>query len=584
MRSPSRIFAATAVGLALSLGVAACGGGGGDGGGGEESASSFDAAITKPVNPSDKAAGGTLRYALTDEPDSMDPGNTYYAFNWNFTRLYSRPLLSFTASPGDKGLTLTPDLAEGLGKSSDGGRTWTYKLKKGIKFEDGSEVTAEDVKYAIARSNFSDELVGGPHYFAQYLDAGGYKGPYEDKNLDNFKGITTPDKYTLVFHLVQPFTEFDFLVANPQSAPVPAEKDSGVKYQEHPISTGPYKFKSHEVGKGFTLVKNDQWDQSTDTTRKQLVDEIVVQEKLDAQDIDNRLLSGDLDVALDGTGVQAAARARILQDPELKSHSDSPLTGFARYAMISTKVPPFDDIECRKAVQYAVDRVATQAAWGGDFGGEIATTVLPPNVLGYEKDVTWQPGKDNRGDPAKAKQALEACGQPDGFTTNIAVRGDRPEDVATGEAIQASLQKVGITANIKKYPSGSWSDQYAGRPAFVHKNNLGIQVAGWGPDWPSGFGFLSQIVDGRAIAPSSNFNQMELNDPKVNALLDKGIRTPSKAARNKIWAEIDKRVMESAAYLGVVYEKTLLYRPADLTNVYIHPAYGMYDYAVLGKK
>lgn len=583
MRRTSRTVAAVAVGLTVTLGLAACGGASSDGDGGGGGATAFNAALEKQVNPSEKK-GGTLQYVLTDEPDSMDPGNTYYAFNWNFTRLYARPLLTFKNAPGTEGLELTPDLAEGLGTPSDGGKTWTYKLKQGIKFEDGTEVTAEDVKYAIARSNFSAELVGGPHYFAQYLDAGNYKGPYEDKNLDNFKGITTPDDYTIVFHLTQPFAEFDYLVANPQSAPVPADKDTGTNYQEHPVSTGPYKFESHEVGKGFTLVRNDQWDPSTDDTRKQLVDKIVLQEKVDATDIDNRLLAGDADVALDGTGVQAQARAKILQDEALKARSDNPLTGFARYAMISTKVKPFDNIECRKAVQYAVDRVATQAAWGGSFGGDIATTLLPPNILGYEDTTTYQAGSDNKGDPAKAKAALEACGQPDGFATNIAVRGDRPEDVATGEAIQASLQKVGIQAEIKKYPSGSWSDQYAGRPAFVHKNNLGIQVAGWGADWPSGFGFLSQVVDGRAIKPSSNFNQMELDDPEINKMLDEGIQMQDAEARQDVWAQIDKKVMESGAYLPVVYEKTLLYRPESLTNVYVHEAYGMYNYAVIGKK
>ena len=87
--------------------------------------------------------------------------------------------------------------------------------------------------------------------------------------------------------------------------------------------------------------------------------------KVDANDIDNRLLSGALDLALDGTGVQAQTRAKILGSEDLKKNADNPVTGFLRYAMLSTQVPPFDNIECRKAVQYAVDRVATQAAWGG---------------------------------------------------------------------------------------------------------------------------------------------------------------------------------------------------------------------------
>jgi peptide/nickel transport system substrate-binding protein len=316
------------------------------------------------------------------------------------------------------------------------------------------------------------------------------------------------------------------------------------------------------------------------------VDRIEVQMKVDANDIDQRLLAGTADVDLGGTGVQAQARSTLLQDEEQKQYADNPQTGFLRYAMLSTKVPPFDNVDCRKAVLYAADHEAIQAAWGGEVGGDIATTVIPPTVKGYEEADTYGFLEDKNGNVEKAKEALTKCGKPDGFSTKIAVRGDRPKDVASGEAIQQSLEKVGITTSIQKYPSGDWSAQYGGNPEFVHANGLGIMVAGWGADWPSGFGFLSQIADGRAIKPSGgNYNQMELDDPEVNALLDKGIQTADEDERNAIWAEADAKVMESAAILPFVYEKSLLYRPESLTNVFVTLAYGgMYDYTALGKQ
>jgi peptide/nickel transport system substrate-binding protein len=192
---------------------------------------------------------------------------------------------------------------------------------------------------------------------------------------------------------------------------------------------------------------------------------------------------------------------------------------------------------------------------------------------------------DKNGNAEKAKEALTACGQPDGFSTKIAVRGDRPKEVASAEALQQSLGKVGIKTSIQKYPAGDWSAQYGGNPEFVHAKGLGIMIAGWGADWPSGFGFLSQIADGRAIKPTGgNYNQMELDDPDVNASLDKGIQTTDQDERSKMWAQVDAKVMESAALLPFVYEKTLLYRPESLTNVFVNPAYGMYDYTAIGKK
>jgi peptide/nickel transport system substrate-binding protein len=581
-----RKLAATATAVALSLVVAACGSGGGGGsgsGGGGGGSAGFNTASDKIVNAS-AAKGGTLKYVYSDAPDSMDPGDTYYAYNWDFTRLYARPLTTFKAAPGKAGLELVPDLAGSLGQVSKDGLSWTYKLKKGITYDDGTPVTSKDVKYAIARSNYTDELINGPKYFQQYLAAGNYAGPYKDKNLDHFTGIETPDDSTLVFKLKAPFSEFDFLVSNPQSAPVPQAKDKGLQYQAAVASTGPYKMESHEVGKSLVLVKNDKWDPATDPNRKQLVDRIEVQFKVNANDIDQRLLNGQADVDLGGTGVQAQARATILQDAKQKANADNPQTGFLRYAMLSTKVAPFDNADCRKAVLYAADHEAIQAAWGGVVGGDIATTTLPPSTVGYQKADEYGFLKDKNGNADKAKQALQACGKPSGFSTKIAVRGDRPKEVASAEALQQSLDKVGIKTSIQKYPSGDWSAQFAGNPQFVHANGLGIMIAGWGADWPSGFGFLSQLVDGRAIkAKGGNYNQMELNDPEVNGLLDKGIQTTDATARNAIWSQVDQKVMASGALLPFVYEKTLLYRPKTVTNVFITQAFGMYDYTELGK-
>jgi peptide/nickel transport system substrate-binding protein len=578
-----RKLAVTATAVALSMVLAACGGSSGGGSGGSGGSAEFNAASDKIVNESD-ATGGTLKYVYSDAPDSMDPGDTYYAYNWNFTQLYARPLTTFKAAPGKAGLELIPDLAESLGQVSDDGLTWTYKLKQGITYDDGTPVTSKDVKYAIARSNYTDELINGPKYFQQYLDAGDYAGPYKDPNLDDFKGVETPDDSTIVFKLKAPFSEFDFLVSNPQSAPVPQAKDKGLQYQAAVASTGPYKMESHEVGKSLVLVKNDKWDPSTDKNRKQLVDRIEVQFKVDANDIDQRLLNGQADVDLGGTGVQAQARATILQDNNQKKNADNPQTGFLRYAMLSTQVAPFDNADCRKAVLYAADHEAIQAAWGGSVGGDIATTALPPSVVGYKKADEYGFLKDKNGNADKAKQALQACGQPNGFSTKIAVRGDRPKEVASAEALQQSLDKVGIKTTIEQYPSGDWSAQFAGNPQFVHANGLGIIIAGWGADWPSGFGFLSQLVDGRAIkANGGNYNQMELNDPEINALLDKGIQTADENQRNDIWTQVDQKVMASGALLPFVYEKTLLYRPESLTNVFVTAAYGQYDYTQFGK-
>ena len=145
----------------------------------------------------------------------------------------------------------------------DNGLTWTYHIRPGVKFEDGTTVTSQDVKYAVERTFDRSVLTNGPSYFAVLLggNAAKYPGPYKDrsKNLMGLTAVTTPNPTTIVFHLAKPFSDFNYVVTIPQTAPVPPNKDTGAKYQLHPMSTGPYKFQSYQLNKQAALVKNPEW-------------------------------------------------------------------------------------------------------------------------------------------------------------------------------------------------------------------------------------------------------------------------------------------------------------------------------------
>jgi peptide/nickel transport system substrate-binding protein len=258
--------------------------------------------------------------------------------------------MMFNAAPGKEGNQLVPDLAEGPGKASGDAKTWTYKLRKGVKFDDGTEVTSADVKYAVLRSTDKQTFPNGPAYWEGLLDLPkGYKGPYKTPNMNTDSAIETPDKYTIVFHAKAPFAAFDYLAQQPDTMPVPKDKDTGAKYRNSIVSTGPYKFEGLQPGKSFNLVRNDQWDPATDPNRKALPDRIEVTLNVNADDIDNRLISGDLDVDVAALGVQPAAQSRVLQDPALKDTADNPLSARNWYTSINPTVPPLDNIECRKA-------------------------------------------------------------------------------------------------------------------------------------------------------------------------------------------------------------------------------------------
>jgi peptide/nickel transport system substrate-binding protein len=582
-----RVRGLTAVGVSAALALAACGGGGGgesnQGSGNQSAQAEFDAASKGIVNPSDKK-GGTLKFANSGDWDSLDPGETYYQYSWNFARLYGRALMMAKSAPGKEGAQVTPDLAEAPGQSSDNAKTWTYKIRKGVKFDDGKEVTSADVKYAVLRSTDKQTFPNGPAYWDGLLDLpSGYKGPYKTPNMNTDSAIETPDKYTIVFHMKQPFAAFDYLAQQPDTMPVPKDKDTGAKYRNSIVSTGPYKFEGLQPGKSFNLVRNDQWDPATDPNRKALPDRIEVSLNVNADDIDNRIIAGDLDIDIAGTGVQPAAQARVLQDPNLKANADNPLGIRLWYTSIAPTVAPLDNIECRKAIMYAMDQTGYQTAYGGQFaGGDLATTLLPPTIPGHADFDLYPNGQDHKGDLDAAKKSLQACGQPNGFETNIGYRAERPKEKATAEAFQQALSRVGIKLTLKPFPQGDYFAQYCGLPPYVVKNKLGLCVNGWAADWPDGFGFLSQITDSRVIRETGGSSNISVRIPEVDQMLDKALTELDTNKRNQMWGEIDKRVMQDAVIYPGVYSKALLVRSKNATNIFVSDAQSMYDYVGLG--
>ncbi|MGQ4475505.1 ABC transporter substrate-binding protein [Streptomyces sp. SAS_276] len=539
-------------------------------------------AATKDVVNASTHKGGTVTYELSDVPDSFDPGNTYYAYMYNFSRLYARPLMTFEPGPGSKGNTLVPDLAASKGVSSDGGKTWTYKLRSGLKYQDGSAITSKDVKYAVERSNFARDVLSlGPNYFQQFLVGGkDYKGPYKDKSAEGLKSIQTPDDTTIVFHLNTAFQEFDYLVAAPQTAPVPQAKDTGVDYVKNIVSSGSYQFQSYQDGKQAVLVRNKNWNAASDPLRKQYPDKIVVNLKVNADTIDKDVLAGNA-IDMGGTGVQAATQAQLLTSADKKAGTDNTFGGRLVYMAINTKVKPFDNIQCRKAVEYAIDKVSVQTAEGGPIRGEIASTVLPPDITGYQKDDQYAT-TGNKGDVTKAKDALKACGKT-AISTNLSARSDRPQEISAATAIINSLKAVGINASLKQYPSGKYFTDYAGVPKFTEQQNIGLIMMQWGADWPSGYGFEQQILNGEAIGASGNTNLSQYDNKTVNNLLAKAIGTEDVTTRNSMYAQIDKQTMSDAALVPLTYFKVLLARPANYSNLVSTAAFsGQYDYLNIG--
>lgn len=546
-------------------------------------ASGFNAATTGVVNPS-TTKGGELKLWSPQDVDYLDPARAYYGFVWNLQRLYIRQLFAYDSKPGAAGTKLVPDLAAADPVQSNDGKTYTVKIKDGVKFEDGTPITSKDFKYGIERVFAQDVLSGGPTYLIDVLDQGQkYPGPYKDTdpNKMGLKSVETPDDKTIVFNLASPNSDFKYLLAMPSSSPVPAGKDTGATYTNKPVSTGPYKVSEFTASKGATFVRNENWDPKTDTIRTGLPDSVSFTVTTNPDDMDARLLSGDIDLAVDGTGMQAAGKNKVLKDDALKANADNPFTGYIRYFAFPTTVAPFDNVECRKAVIYAADPKSLQTARGGPTSGDLGANMLPPGIPGADKK--YDPFNLTKGEPQidKAKEALKACGKPDGFTTTIAVRNNRAPEVKTAESLQAALDKVGIKVTIDQY-DGKLSSSVIGSPENVKTKGYGIIVMGWGADYNSGSGFLQPLVDGSFILPNGNNNYTMINDPEINGLFKTAAAAATPDAAAPFYTQVNQKIMEKALYLPINFDKAFVYHNPRLTNVYFNDSMGKIDLATIG--
>ncbi|MEV0849835.1 ABC transporter substrate-binding protein [Streptomyces sp. NPDC049954] len=582
-------LAAAAVVAAL-LSTAACGGGDGDSkdskDGGKAHAAGFDAGNNKVANASSKK-GGTLKYATVQDADSWDTTRGYYGVVWNFMRYYSRQLVTNKPEPGKAGATVTPDLATSKAKISDDGLTYTYTLRDGITWEDGKPITSEDVKYGIERQWAQDVLSGGPVYLKTVLDPKSkYKGPYKDTSKEGLKAIQTPDEKTIVFKLPKKNSDFEEMLALTSASPVRKDKDTKSKYGLHPFSSGPYKFAKYSPGKSLELVRNPQWKQSSDPVRKALPDKITMTYFTNPDDMDNRLLNGEYDLDFSQTGLSPQGRIKALK--EHKDNLDNPVSGYIRYATFPQSVKPFDNIHCRKAAIYGADHKSLQTARGGpQAGGDIGTNMLPPSVPGSEGqsyDPFGTAKNDGAPNTAKAKEELKACGKPNGFKTTIAVRSNKPVEVATAESLQASLKKVGIVADIDKY-DGSQIAGIIGNPKVVKQKGYGVVIMGWGPDFPSVQGYGQPLWDSRFTLSNGNNNYALIDDKKIDGAFDEFTTELDASKKEEIAKSINHEVMEGGYYLPFVFEKFINFRSSRLTNVYTTDGYsGTYDFVNLGVK
>jgi peptide/nickel transport system substrate-binding protein len=594
-----RLVAATAAISAVVLAAAACGGGSGSSGG--DSAAGYNAADTSIVNPQ-SGVGGTLNLEMSTTVDTLDPGATYESVTWDLYQLFDRTMMTYAQEPGAAGLKVVPDLVTSYTASNDN-KTWTYHIQSGAKFSDGDPITTADVAYAIDRSNYdaTDSVQGGPGYFAGLLtDTNNYQGPYKDPH-GQVSGITTPNATTITFNLTQPFADFNYLMTLPETTPIEPSKDPRTNFSlSADISkesfSGQYEVQSFSTSSsnpGMVLVPNPDFDESTDPSHLHVrhASKIVVTEGVSSTTVDQDLLSGKTGLDIRGIGVEDATQNLVLSNPKYRADADDAETGAETFVAINTQIEPFNNINCRQAVEWAINKQQIQDVSGGQVGGgQIATTILPPNNSGYKESNLYATGGEE-GDTAKAAALVNTCKEQEGsnfdgsFSLATYLPSDNPKFAADAAVVQQNLNAIGFNVSINEWGySTTFFKDYAGDESYATSHRVGLSLWSWTADFPTGYGYMDELLtkDGIASTGGDSYNQSYWDSSTFDNLLSEALAAPTPAQTDSYYAQADQYAMSQAVMVPLLYDTSLFYRPPNTTNVMFSEPLGMYDYGLLG--
>jgi peptide/nickel transport system substrate-binding protein len=527
------VLAVIACAAALSLCLAACGG------------------------SSSGKEGGTLTGSYASFPDYLDPQLSYTAEGW--TAMYDTyiPLLTYKHASGQEGSEVIPGLAKELPKVTDGGKTYTLFLRKGLKYSDGTPVKASDFTFAVERM-FKLNSGGSPFY----TDIVGAEKFAETKS-GGIPGIKTDDQTgEIVIHLVKPRGTFINELGLMFVAPVPPDTPIKNQSASPPPATGPYEIVKSEPGRSWNYERNPQWAKVNGKLMPEIpsghVDKIDIAVVRNNSTQVNEVESGKTD------WMQSSPPPDLL--PKVKEKYEGTQfrvepTISTYFFWMNTKKAPFSDLKVRQAVNYAIDTEALERIYAGSIAG--THQILPPGMPGYEKYDLYPHSM------AKAKKLIEEANPSD---RNITVWTDsEPENAEAGAYFQDVLKRLGFSVKLKEINA----DNYFTIIGNLSTPDLDAGWADWFEDYPHPNDFFQPLLASESILPTNNGNFAQIEVPSLDRKIAQlGAETLGPKQEGE-YAALDREYMEQAPWApyGTRTESTFVSSAIDLEKVIWNPTF-----------
>jgi peptide/nickel transport system substrate-binding protein len=532
--------------------------------------------------------GGTLKVLGVSDLDHVDSADWYYTTDYELGNLISRQLLTY--APNEQthtyGTTPVPDAAN-LPVISNGGKTYTFTIKTGVKWDTtpARQVTAADFARGIGRvcnpvapfgssSYVTNTIVGFKAFCDGELKIGTSASALKNYLAQHLKNVTgmVANGQTLTFHLLAPANDFSNILALPFASAVPVEylkyAPDSAQLGKNLISDGPYKITSYVRHKSIQLVRNTAWDRSTDATRPAYVDNIDITEGLQQAAVQQQIQAGTADMEWDTFPLPTQVPS--LQKTGNPGLAINPTSSSNPYLVFNTVSPnangAMGKIPVRQAIEEGVNTTNLIQVLGGPILNTPLHQVLPAVINGGQSQYQFNMYPYN---PTKAKADLAKAGYPNGLTIKLLYRNQSAGSTAIFQTLQADLPKMGIHVTGVPVDDADFYGKYLQvTPNITQKGVWDIALAGWGADWDgnSARSFMFPLFDGRTFSPSSS-NFGDFNDPKVNKLDDQAVAASNPTAAAVIWHKADLQIMKDAAFIPITNPKTAnFYNASKLTN------------------
>ncbi|MDN5893816.1 MAG: ABC transporter substrate-binding protein [Nocardioides sp.] len=562
--------------------LAACGGSGGSGGDSGDSGvdrdklgdtgDAQDAEREGPVEIEGAKKGGTVKVLSVNGLNTMDPAEAYYVNTASIlTGLVTRSLTQYAYDEESGQMTLIPDLATGLGTPNEDFTEWKFTIRKGAKFENGKEITADDVKFGMLRAMDRKAFPDGPAFANDYFEGGAdYKGPYSGKSTD-FDAIEV-DGDTLTIKMSTPFPDMPYWGTFPAMGPVPeGPASTPEKYRQHPLASGPYKFAQYNPEKNLTLVRNQAWDPKTDPGRTQYPEKYVFDVQVESAKIDQILLAdqGEGQTTMTYDDVLGADFRKFSND-----HKDrlviggQPCTYYwgLDYRKVTDKL-------VREAVAWAYPYKDAILA-GGNIDGVTrlsdASALMPPGTPGRKEYTAVEGHEPGTTDPAKAKALLEEAGAMD-YELKFLFANDDPNGVAQKDVIVAALEEAGFKATPIATTTAELSEKRSDPDS-----DLNVRSSGWCSDWPAGSSWFPPVMQSTNLDEEGlGANYSVFSEPEVDDRIKEILQMPLEE-QPEAWGDLDETIAKE--YLPAIvtsYTGTAQAHGSKVNGHNIDIGYGM---------